>query len=442
MSKAPSCTSGPAAMGALNPAQVIGDLAFQHGVDGLAEVVAKQHIFRRDGAVGFQFEHPVSVRLPVSRATPCVAEAMLASSAPPVSGPTDCCRNACRSTSAIACPVSPEPTYSCPTGSGLPHGKDEIGGAVARPHRSLDGGRQPRISPVAGKKQVFVSRDRRPAAARFVPAWPRRWRGARARSATAAVRPRRRAALQMSRQIACASSSRGISTSRSALLMVTDSRCGNANSHSTSPPTTPRIGRLSLRRIEAEMRIDDGAEFGRRFQARQQRCGGARRNRHHHGIAGLMATLSSPNFNSPTRFADIANSRSSCPNWMLAPLSCSSLIAGSTSTALRPSRAISGRQACASRQQRFPHDRAGKPRGALGRIDVQRRQQQRLHQPLVERALAGDRVADQFALRCPDQRHQREIIAAGRCRGHGAPRRRSTAAAGSRRGRAASAARS
>ena len=51
-------------MGALHPAQVIGDLAFQYGVDGFAEVVAKQHIFRRDGAVGFQFEHPMSVRLP------------------------------------------------------------------------------------------------------------------------------------------------------------------------------------------------------------------------------------------------------------------------------------------------------------------------------------------------------------------------------------------
>src|ERR1700688_3946783 len=39
--------------------------------------------------------------------------------------------------------------------SGLPHGEDEVGGAVARPYRSLNGGRQPRISPVAGEKQVF-----------------------------------------------------------------------------------------------------------------------------------------------------------------------------------------------------------------------------------------------------------------------------------------------
>ncbi len=52
-------------MGALNPAQIIRDLGFQHGVDRLAEVMAKQHIFCRDGAIGFQLEHPVSVRLPV-----------------------------------------------------------------------------------------------------------------------------------------------------------------------------------------------------------------------------------------------------------------------------------------------------------------------------------------------------------------------------------------
>ena len=170
--------------------------------------------------------------------------------------------------------------------SGLAHGQDQIGGAVARPHRSLDGRRQPRSSPVAGEKQVFVRRDRRPAAARSAPASPRMWRGARARSAKAAIRPATPAALQTSRQIACASSSRGMSTSRSPLLMVTDSRCGNANSHSTSPPTTPRIGGCTLRRIEAEMRIDDGAEFCRRLQARQQRGGRARRHRQHHGIVG------------------------------------------------------------------------------------------------------------------------------------------------------------
>ena len=57
---------GPAAVGALNPAQIICDLGFQHGVDGLAEIVAKQHIFGGNGGIGFQLEHPVSIRLPVA----------------------------------------------------------------------------------------------------------------------------------------------------------------------------------------------------------------------------------------------------------------------------------------------------------------------------------------------------------------------------------------
>ena len=78
-------------MVALNPAQVIGDLAFQHGVDRLAEIVPKQHIFRRDGAVGFQFEHPVPVRLP--EAKQCArrrgdAGLQGAGFTPPVSTPT------------------------------------------------------------------------------------------------------------------------------------------------------------------------------------------------------------------------------------------------------------------------------------------------------------------------------------------------------------------
>ena len=65
----------------------------------------------------------------------------------------------------------------------------------------------------------------------------------------------------------------------------------------------------------------------------------------------------------------------------------------------------------AARQQRFPHDRAGKPRRSLRRIDIERGQQQRLHQPLIQRALAGNGLADEFVRCRPDQRHQRQIIA-------------------------------
>ena len=82
-------------------------------------------------------------------------------------------------------------------------------------------------------------------------------------------------------------------------------------------------------------------------------------------------------------------------------MSCSSLIAGSTRTALEAVARDQRPAGLPARQQRFPHDRAGKARRALGRIDVERRQQQRLHQPPVERAFAGDRVADQLVRSLP-----------------------------------------
>ncbi len=135
---------------------------------------------------------------------------------------------------------------------------------------------------------------------------------------------------------------------------------------------------------------------------------------------GPTAIVSSPNFNSPMPSADMPKARSSCPNWMLAPLPCSSLIAGSTSTALRPSRAINGRQATPPANRVSRTIAPGEARGSLRRIDIERRQQQGLHQPVVQRALAGNGVADQFALPCPDQRHQGEVIEQARI-GH-APR--------------------
>jgi len=101
--------------------------------------------------------------------------------------------------------------------------------------------------------------------------------------------------------------------------------------------------------------------------------------------SAATAIVSSPNFNPLIVLPAITNSRSSWPNWMVAPLSCSSLTAGSIKTELKPSRAIKGRQAWPP-QQGFPHDRAGKARRALRRVDVERGQQQRLYQPLVQRA--------------------------------------------------------
>ncbi|MEY9762805.1 hypothetical protein ABH988_003590 [Bradyrhizobium ottawaense] len=50
-------------MGALNAAQVIGDLGFEHGIDRLGEIVAQQDVFGRNRAVGLELEHPMAVRL-------------------------------------------------------------------------------------------------------------------------------------------------------------------------------------------------------------------------------------------------------------------------------------------------------------------------------------------------------------------------------------------
>ncbi len=184
----------------------------------------------------------------------------------------------------------------CPTGltqslghvctrSSLPHGKDEIGGAVTRPHRSFDGCRQPRISPVAGEKQIFEGRRRRPAAGHFAPASPQMWHGARARSARAAVRPERPRPCRYPARSPARAPRAAYPPAGRALLTVTDRRCGNANSHSTSPPTTPRIGGMSLGGSKRKWAFTIARNLDRRFQARQQRGRRARRDRHHHGIA-------------------------------------------------------------------------------------------------------------------------------------------------------------
>jgi hypothetical protein len=54
----------PAAVGSLDPPQVVCDLGLERGIYGLGEIVPEQHILRRDGAVGLEFEDPMAVGLP------------------------------------------------------------------------------------------------------------------------------------------------------------------------------------------------------------------------------------------------------------------------------------------------------------------------------------------------------------------------------------------
>ena len=48
-------------MVALDAAQIDGDLGFQRGVDRLAEIMPQQHVFGRNGGVGLELEHPMAV---------------------------------------------------------------------------------------------------------------------------------------------------------------------------------------------------------------------------------------------------------------------------------------------------------------------------------------------------------------------------------------------
>ena len=77
MSKLAVVEQRPAAMVALDAAQIDGDFGLELGVDRLAEIMAQQHIFGRDGRVGLELEHPVAVALPCACSRAVRARSML-----------------------------------------------------------------------------------------------------------------------------------------------------------------------------------------------------------------------------------------------------------------------------------------------------------------------------------------------------------------------------
>ena len=66
--------------------------------------------------------------------------------------------------------------------------------------------------------------------------------------------------------------------------------------------------------------------------------------------------------------------------------------------------------------KRLADDGGGEPRRALRRIDVERGEQKRLDQALIEHAVAGDDVTDRFAGSGAQQPRQRQIIEHARSR--------------------------
>ena len=159
------------------------------------------------------------------------------------------------------------------------------------------------------------------------------------------------------------------------------------------------------------MRVHDCAEFGWSFEAGQQ-CGcGARRNRDHNGIVGpdrnTIVAAEFQSVNALRAHHELAQlvTETDAGAFVLQQLdrrldqNRAQAIAGDQ----RPARLSAG-------EQGFPHHRAGKARGTLGRVDVERRKQQRLHEAVVEHALAGYGIADQLVGRRPNQRHECEVI--------------------------------
>jgi hypothetical protein len=145
--------------------------------------------------------------------------------------------------------------------------------------------------------------------------------------------------------MSCASCSRGAFISRSAPLMVIDSLSRNGKIQSTSPLTRPRIGGVSAGGVQRKcaFRIDTnwvGALIPGRIVA-ACRAGTASTTL----SPEASAILSSPKVSEAIRSPDFSTLCSSWSKRTVAPRSRSSLTAGSTNTLLRPSRAISGRQA-------------------------------------------------------------------------------------------------
>ena len=198
----------PAAMRALDAAQIDGDLGFERGIDRLAEIVPQQHVFGRDGGVGLELEQPMAVgalarQQRVRRRFDVPVEIRVRRSIVVASLISVLGRDGAMTRSAARLPeriapsmVAGKPVFvQSPASTRLRH-------AVAAPGR---------LASCAGVAAKVARRSR-----------------TICHGGSAAGKP---VTLATSLQIVFASSSRGISISRSPALMVTDSRPGKAKIH-------------------------------------------------------------------------------------------------------------------------------------------------------------------------------------------------------------------
>ena len=219
----------PAAVIALDAAQIDRDLGFKRGIDRLAEIMPQQHVFGGNGGVGFEFEHPMAVRaLLREQRLRRFLNVLLERAVERRSR-----RGLLRRTCLVAARLRSWPV------------RNNFSGAIARSDRAFDGSGQPGICPIAGKNEIAplgCCAGTLASCAGVAAKVARRSRTicqGGSLSANSAGNPVKRAT---SLQIVLASSSRGESMSRSPALMVTDTRPGNAKIHCTVALSTPRIG--------------------------------------------------------------------------------------------------------------------------------------------------------------------------------------------------------
>ena len=223
---------------------------------------------------------------------------------------------------------------------------------------------------------------RRRGAWRPAPASRQRWRAARARSARAAAPPQSGHARDVA-QIVFASSSRGVSSSRSPALIVTETRPGKAKSHSTVAVEDAKDRRQpaggSIRKCALTMARNSVGTS----RPRHQRGRGIGRHGENDGIVGGERNrLAAEIERFDALVAEARCARNWCSNRTAAPRCCRRASAGSISVATKPVARNQRPAGAAAGGERLADHRGGEPCRAARRVDVERGEQQRLDQPL------------------------------------------------------------
>ena len=267
---------------------------------------------------------------------------------------------------------------------------DEIGRPIAGPDRAFDRRRQAGLGPIAGEEQIAPGGLRRPALGILA----RRRREGRA--ALAHDLPWRQRlgktgdGRDLLAKLSRASVSRGTSSRRSAALMVTDNAVGKREQPFDGAVHDADDGGKAGGRIDAEMRVDDGAELRRRRRARARdpprppaAPPGSRRRRSSASLSVAEIERGDLAVGEIERAQPVSELRP--VTFALGEKAQRRLdedVAQAVASDERPA-------GLAPREQRLADDGAGEARARLLRLGVERREPERPRETLVERTRAS-----------------------------------------------------